>query len=53
MWKIWDRKFGYYCLVCLTKEQADVMVQHFVEMDKITGEYLKNRYRVDWYEKGQ
>ena len=51
MWKIWDRKFGYHCLTLYSREQAQEMVRHFKEVDLMTGEYMKNRYRIDRHEK--
>ena len=50
MWKIWDNKFRYYCLTLYSREQAEIMVSHFKEMDIATGQFKKNRYRID-YEK--
>lgn len=47
IYKIWDNKFKYYCLTVYSREQAEIMVQHFIEQDKVTGEYRKNRYRID------
>ena len=47
MWKIWDRKFGYYCLTLHTKEQAETMVRHFEKMDLYHKEAIDNRYRID------
>ena len=47
MYKIWDNKFKYYCLTLHTRAQAEEMVKHFKEMDVVTGDYHKNRYRID------
>lgn len=47
MYKIWDNKFKYYCLTVHTREQAEVMVKHFNEMDFTHDEGFKNRYRID------
>lgn len=48
LYKIWDNKFKYYCLTLYSREQAEEMVRHFIEMDEnVTKEYRKNRYRID------
>lgn len=47
MYKIWDRKFGYYCLSVYTREQAEEMIKHFEEMDFVYAENRKDRYRID------
>lgn len=50
MYKIWDNRFSHYCLTLYSREQAETMVRHFEEMDIITGDFRKKRYRID-YEK--
>lgn len=47
MFKIWDNKFKHYCLILHTREQAEIMVKHFTEMDFVYDENQKNRYRID------
>lgn len=47
MYKIWDNKFKYYCLTLHTREQAEVMVKHFNDMDFVYDENQKDRYRID------
>lgn len=47
MYKIWDRKFGYYCLTVYTRSQAEEMVKHFMGRDKKYREDIEERYRID------
>ena len=47
LYKIWDNKFKYYCLTLHTREQAEIMVRHFTEMDFLYDEKQKDRYRID------
>lgn len=47
IYKIWDNKFKYYCLTVYSREQAEVMVKHFDEMDFVHDEGFKDRYRID------
>lgn len=48
VYKIWDNKFKYYCLTVYSREQAEIMIEHFIEIDNnISREHMKNRYRID------
>lgn len=47
VYKIWDNKFKYYCLTVYSREQAEIMVQHFTSMDFVYDENPKDRYRID------
>ena len=47
IYKVWDNKFKHYCLTLYSREQAEIMVKHFTEMDCVYNENRKDRYRID------
>jgi hypothetical protein len=47
LYKIWDNRFQYYCLTVYTRKQAEIIVEHFMDVDSFYNENMKNRYRID------